>query len=95
MHANLTKHAKYSIIRAISIKKPLALQDVASDIIRHEKYVTRFGKTDRIVKTSETAFIAPYHRYIHILTKHNKITGDGQVCFSTSFSWPCETLKSQ
>ena len=38
--------------------------------------MTGFGKTDCIVTTSETAFIAPYHRYNHMLFKtqwqHNK-----------------------
>ena len=51
-------------------------------ITEHEIKVTRFGKIDRIVTTSELAFIAPCQRYIHILFK-TQTTRDGQVYFST------------
>ena len=34
------------------------------------QFVTRF-ETGSIGTTSETAFIAPYHGYIHILSKHS------------------------
>ena len=47
-------------------------------------FVTRSGKTDHVCATSEMHFVAPYHRYIHALSKHSdKITRGGQVCFST------------
>ena len=63
----------------------------------YHMYVTRFGKTDCIVTTSETAFIAPYHRYIHILFKtqwrsNKRWPG---LLFHMAFSWPCKTVKSQ
>ena len=50
---------------ATYIHKHRALQKVA---INKTIFVIRFGKTVRNGTTSETAFIAPYYRYIHILS---------------------------
>ena len=43
--------------------------------------ITRSGKTDHLCTTSEMHFVAPYHGYVHTLSKQSHEIC--QVCFST------------
>ena len=48
--------------------------------------MTRFGKTDYFGITSETHFIAPYHRYTHTLSKYSdRITRETRSAFPHIF----------
>ena len=63
---------------------------------RYNTYVPRFGKTEHIVTTSETAFISPYHRYLHIPFKtqwQNNKRWPG-LLFYMALSLLCKMLKA-